>query len=150
MCDKDLHLKELEYINMFKTYDPSFGFNISRETDNARLGHHQSLETRKKISKSLRGIKRSADTISKIRESKLGTNNPMYGVKQSPETIEKRVKSNRKPIMRCDGKIYSSIKEAAEDIKSSQQVVSQALRKGYRAKDYRFFYLNEVKKKDKQ
>lgn len=141
VSDADLGKRELEYIKLYKSYDPKFGFNISRETSNCRLGHQQSLSSRKKISRALTGIKRSEHTIEKMRSAKSGHNNPMFGTKQSKELVERRVSKRRRPVVRCDGKIYSSISEAARDIGSLPQVVSQALRRGCRARGYRFKYL---------
>lgn len=140
ICSSKLDERELYFINSLKSSKPKFGYNISKETNNARLGHQQSKKTRKAISKKLKGIKRSNITIKKFVESKTGPLNPMFGRKQSKETIEKRIKNNRKKVVRDDGKIYNSIREAAEDIKALQQGVSQALRKGYRVKGYRFSY----------
>lgn len=143
VADTDLHMRELYYINLFKSHDPNFGFNISRETDNARLGHKQSESSKQRISRALRGIKRSGLSRMRMSESKRGSNNPMFGIKQSRETVENRVSRRRKPIVRCDGKKYLSIAEAARDIGSLPQVVSQALRKGCRARGFRFKYLLE-------
>ena len=68
------------------------------------------------------------------------SNNPAYGKKQSKDLIEKRIKNNRTKVIRDDGKIYSSLQEAANDIGARYQGVSQSLRKGYRVKGYRFSY----------
>ena len=136
----DLDQRELFYINQLNSSLPKFGYNISKETNNARLGHQQSKKSRKKISKKLKGIKRSIETKKKISISKSGSNNPAYGKKQTKELIEKRVKNNRKQVVRNDGKTYYSLQEAAKDIGAQYQGISQSLRKGHRVKGYRFTY----------
>jgi group I intron endonuclease len=136
----ELDKREIYYINQYNSSLSKFGYNISKETNNARLGHQQSEKSRKKISKKLKGIKRSNKTIKKMVDCKVGIKNPMYGKKQSQEYIEKRVKRLRKSIIRDDGKIYSSLKEAASDMKVAYQGISASLRKGYRVKGYRFSY----------
>ena len=140
ICRENLHVRELHYINSFKSSDPIFGYNISKETNNARLGHQQSDLTKQRISSKLKGIRRSDETRQRIATSKTGINNPMFGKKQSNEYIEKRTKNNKKPIVRDDGKTYLSIKEAALDIGALEQGVSQSLRKGHKVSGYRFFY----------
>jgi group I intron endonuclease len=141
IVSQKLDERELHYINLYKSSDPQFGYNISKETNNARLGHQQSTESKEKISKKLKGIKRSSETIKKISESRLGENNPSFGKKQTKETIAKRIKNNYVPLLREDGKKFSSLKEAARDLNCLPQAISQSLRKGYRAKGYRFFYI---------
>lgn len=143
ICSVHLDERELFYINLYQSHDPKFGYNISKETNNARLGHQQSEESRKKISQKLKGIKRSEVTKSKMSSAKSGTKSASFGKKQSLELIERRIKNNRIPIKREDGKEYLSIKDAAVDLNCLQQAVSQSLRKGYKAKGYRFFYVNE-------
>jgi group I intron endonuclease len=137
---ENLHDRELHYINYFQSSDPMFGYNISKETNNARLGHQQSDSAKLKISLKLKGIKRSNETKQKISASKTGTGNPMFGKKQNKEHIEKRIKNNKKSVIRDDGKIYVSLKEAALDIEVLPQGISQSLRKGYKVKGYRFYY----------
>lgn len=84
-------------------------FNPSNELrEKLSLSHQgkiQSEETRKKRSNTLKMLyaqgmkvpskgktwKMSEETKEKIRASKIGKNNPMYGKKQSPEIIAKRV-----------------------------------------------------------
>ena len=73
-------------------------------------------------------------------QSKSGSNNSMYGLKQSKDVVENRVKNNRRKIKRCDGKIYFSLREAAEDLDVPYQGISQSLRKGYRVSGWRFYY----------
>lgn len=136
----DLDKREIYYINLYKSSLPEFGYNISTETNNARLGHQQSEQTREAISKKLKGIRRSKITIDKMVNSKIGVKNPMYGKKQSLEYIEKRVKGLRKSIIRSDGKIYPSLKEAARDMGVKYQGISASLRLGHTVKGYRFTY----------
>jgi hypothetical protein len=64
----------------------------------------------------------------------------MFGKKQSKVLIEERVKNNRTFIIRDDGKLYYSLQEAAKDIGTQYQGISQSLRKGYKVKGYRFYY----------
>ena len=135
-----LDIRELYFINQYQSSNPKMGYNISKETNNARLGHQQSKATKKKISKSLKGKKKPPGFGEHMSKTRSGKNSPTYGTKQSPELIERRVKNNRKKVIRDDGKIYASVNEAAEDIDALYQGVSQSLRKGYKVKGYRFTY----------
>jgi len=137
----DLDKRELYFINLYNSSIPKHGYNISKETNNARLGHQQSKKTKKAISKKLKGIKRSDKTIKRMSNCKIGENNPMYGKKHSQEYIEKRVKNNRKQVIRNDGKVYSSLKEAAIDLNASQQSISASVRLGYKVKGWRLNYV---------
>lgn len=136
----DLDKRELYFINLHNSSNPKLGYNISKETNNARLGHQQSKKARKSISKKLKGIKRSEETKKKMSLSKTGNGNAMFGKKQSKEYIEKRIKGQRKQIIRDDGKIYSSLKEAAQDLNIKYQGISASLRLGHKVKGYRFIY----------
>lgn len=72
LTKEEAEQKEIELINKYKTTDKMYGFNISKG-GNSLKGWHHSPETRKKISKTMKGM---------IANNK--------GHKQSPETIEKR------------------------------------------------------------
>ena len=69
-----------------------------------------------------------------------GKNHHSYGTKQSPDVIERRIKNNRKKVVRDDGMTYNSINEAAKDIDAKPQGVSASVRLGYKVKGYRFTY----------
>lgn len=132
---------ELSYINKYQTTNKNRGFNIAKEVSPNRLGHHQSSETRKKISKTLTGIKRSIETRKKMGVTKRGTNSPMWGKKQSLDTITKRTKNLCKKIRRSDGKEFNSLKEAAAEMGCHYQSISDSLRNGRRCKGFLFYYV---------
>ena len=85
------------------TFNPSD--ELREKLSLSHCGKIQSEETRKKRSNTLKNLyaqgmkvpskgktwKMSKESKEKIRLSKIGANNPMYGKKQSPETIAKRV-----------------------------------------------------------
>jgi group I intron endonuclease len=145
VCDNELvYARELYYINLYKTYLPKFGYNISKETDNARLGHTQSDAARQKISNKLRGIKRSKDVIKRMSLCKMGNKNPMFNKKQSTDTKQKRARALMRPVVRDDGVVYTSLQLAARQLGTTYQNISQSIRKGCKAKGYRFKHLNEV------
>ncbi len=129
----------INYDNWYKEYIESRkGHPVSEETREklrrAHLGKTLTEEHRKKISLSLigresptKGRKTSEETKQKQRESMLGKNagekNGMYG-KHHTEEARKKMSEKRKggnnPAARCvicldTGKVYSCIKEAAND-----------------------------------
>jgi group I intron endonuclease len=136
----DLSSLELSYIKLFKSDNPKFGYNISTETANARLGKPHSKKTRLKISNALRGITRSKQTRKAMSASKTGPLNPSFNRRQQESSKKKRTNRLYKSILREDGKIYISLKEAAADLKVTYQNVSQAVRKGYKCAGYRLRY----------
>lgn len=100
--------------------NPIYGKSISEETRKKKSkslkGHTISEETRKKISESRKGWIPSDETKSKISNSLKGKykgeNNPMYGKKQNPESVEKM----RQSII----KIYEERPEVKQKIRESQ------------------------------
>ena len=54
-------------------------------------------------------------------------------------------KANMRPVVREDGVVYCSIKDAARENGVSNSVVNQSLHKGYRAGGYHWRYLDEQK-----
>ena len=110
------YIKELEIkaIQSYKTWVPKwgieFGYNIQLGGTGASPGVPLTQEHKDKISNGLKGRpsprkgqKASEETRQKMRNSNLGSGNPMYGKvsamkgrKQSPESIEKSTKALRK------------------------------------------------------
>lgn len=131
---------EMNYINLLKSSNPEFGFNIAKEVSPNRLGHIQNDLTRRRISSRLKGVQKSEQARANIREAKIGENNPMWGKKQSKEFIDRRMRNLRKKIRRSDGIVFTSIKEAAECLGCRPQSISSALRSGRKCRGYLFYY----------
>lgn len=92
---------ESYYINLHKSTDETFGYNISdgAHTPIADCVREVLSEKAKERYKDptknpMYGKKHSEETLKKMSEAKQGKKNPMYGVSQSKETIEKRKKTN--------------------------------------------------------
>lgn len=65
--------KEIYYINKFNSLDPEFGYNIATGGTNGKIfGRVISEETRKKMSESNKGKKRSKETIENLSKSHIG------------------------------------------------------------------------------
>lgn len=77
LCETTIELlnnEEIKFIKLFKTYDPKFGYNLTKGGDGSH-GWTHTPEARKKIgnaSKKLKGIKRSFETKQKISLSQKG------------------------------------------------------------------------------
>ena len=137
----NLDVRELHFIKLHNSSNPKTGYNISKETNNHRLGHQQTGKSKKKISDKLKGTKRSKETIAKMSIAKSGSNSPSYDKKQSPELIAKRIRNNYTPVVRNDGEVYPSMKEAAAALNCPYQGIYQSIKKGHKVKGYRFSYV---------
>lgn len=102
---EELNKKEEFWVKELNTLHPH-GYNLQTGGKNGI----PTEETRQKMSRSQKGIKRPAS-----RKQALKLAAAKKGVKQAPETIAKRAASCRKNIVDCTtGVVYNSIKEAAE------------------------------------
>lgn len=99
--------REIYWIERDKTYLEEFGYNMTKGGD-GRVGIPHSKESKEKLSKSLKGKKKSPETRKKMSESAKGRVIPeeqrekirksLTGRKQSKETIKKRsIKLKGKP-----------------------------------------------------
>lgn len=97
---EDTYIKPIKpYFNVCENAGSTLGFKYSKEQiekiKEARKGYRPSEETKKRISKSLIGNKRSLgchpseETRKKLSEKLSGENNPRFGVKLSEETKKK-------------------------------------------------------------
>ena len=118
---------------------------------NPMHGKHHTEDAKRKISESNKGHSVSEEVRQKIRESKIGSNNPNYGKRGelsplfgrhlSDNTKEKISKANKgkfsgaknpaakKVICLLSGKIYSTGKEAAKDLGVSPSTITMRCQK---------------------
>ena len=135
---------EIELIKEYKTTDPEYGYNL----DSGGSFTTHSDVTKQKISKAITGIKRSPETIEKIRKASTGNKNCL-GRKQTEESKQKnreahmnkthvvtedmkqRITMNqktRKEIICVElDKVFPSIGSAARFINGSQGTISSVL-----------------------
>lgn len=115
--------KEMELIEAYQSTLPQYGYNLSIGGESGRIGTHQSVETRRKISEGNKGNKQSPIAREKISAA-------MKGKRCSEEHKEKLREAAKhspnwyfndrsKPVLQYDKsgrfiKRYKSIKEAEE------------------------------------
>lgn len=123
LSEEDAKKMEIELIRKHDTRNPKFGYNITpggqgcSGKDNPWFGKHHSLETRKRMSETRKGIPKSEEwkhkisianlgkVVSKDSREKMSKNhrdvsgerNPCYGTKLSQEMIDKLVKTSKTP-----------------------------------------------------
>lgn len=111
-------VKNLEWCTY--EYNNTYGSTIERAVEK-RKGYKHTDEIRRKISESNKGKKYSEETINKMRKSKLGPNNPMYGMTGNKNPMYGR-RGSKKPnaikvICITTGEIFNSIKETELKLK---------------------------------
>ena len=131
--------REIVNIQLLKSTDPQFGYNIAQVVDN-RLGHTQSLKTKEKISIKLKGTKKPDGFGANLSKQRLGEKNPMYGRQETKEHAALRTQNNKKVIIRSDGIVFASLQEAASALGVTYQNVSRVLRLGGKCRGYTFRY----------
>jgi hypothetical protein len=96
-CSSKSELNKMERF-WIKEIDCIFpnGYNLSHGGGNGISNYKASTETKIKMSKSQRGRKHSEETIEKMKKAQKGNKNSL-NVKQSKETIEKRINSFNNP-----------------------------------------------------
>ena len=97
----------------------------------ANLGVSFSTERKAKLSAAHKGVSLSPEHIKHVSEA-------LKGRKMSPEAVAKSAISKQRAIIDSNGKIYSSIKEAAQELKVSHGAIGQALRNGGRCQGLTF------------
>ena len=109
-----------------------------RKLSEAHKGKKLSEEHKAKIIESRKGYKHSIETKEKLSRQKIGIKNPMYGKKQSQETIKKRIKKlkghvvteeTRKKIGIANGKPVAQIDIETNEIINTFVSASEAGRK---------------------
>lgn len=80
---------EKKLIVLYNSTNPNYGYNKSVGGGLSHLGVKHSEETRKKISMNRTGKMKGKD-------------HPLYGVRQSEETIQKLIKARNKPVVQLD------------------------------------------------
>jgi len=123
-CDdkNSLDLAEIEWITKLNTISPN-GYNLQSGGPNGRI--HP--DTCHKLSKSGRGRQHTYETRKKISEALTGENHPSYGKSHS---IEHRLKIRnasplRRPVVRSDGMVFPSTREAARFIGGDSSAISK-------------------------
>lgn len=97
--DRDeANIKEEYYISLYNSCDPNVGYNIAYGGNNhempdttKQLLSAKAIERYKDVTKNpMYGKTHSDKALKKMSEKKTGKNNPMYGVKMTKESNEKR------------------------------------------------------------
>lgn len=150
--------KEVELIAQCHSDEKAHGYNVEH---GGNLSGKMSEETKRKISKSLKGQRKdvapwlgkhhTAETKRKLSEMHKGSKNPMYGKTVSEETrrkmseAQKRGKLCKHVLCVETGETFISTTEAAKALGLSQSNVS-AVARGVRkhTKGYHFKYIEEV------
>lgn len=149
--------KEVECIKQYKTQDPNFGYNICgggggvvglhhTEETKKRIaeklkgplgsnygGKTQTPESLKKMSESLRGRKLSEEHKRKIGEG-------LKGHKSSDKVRKACSERSKHSVIREDGKVYSSVKEAAAELGVTYTAISNAIRRNNKCGGYYWKY----------
>lgn len=112
-------------------YYRSIGCNLTNMTDggNGTVGKETSDITKKKISKSLKGIKRSEETKKRCSKARSGKNNHFYGKKLTKEHKNKISegcigKNGKKVLCLNDGNIFNNTVEAGNFYRINRRTVS--------------------------
>lgn len=112
---KELDIKEISYITMYKSNNRNFGYN---KKDGGTNGLH-SIESRIKMSNAHKGVKLSEETRRKMSEIRKGKNkgklNPMYGRNPygnlSNEDYKKLIKIKRDNVLGKNNPMYGAYGE---------------------------------------
>lgn len=88
---EELNKLEYMYIEIYQCRNSDYGYNDRYGGNNGKI----SEEHKKKIGESHKGITYTQETKEKMREAKLGKNNPNYGKPKTQETKEKMSKKAR-------------------------------------------------------
>jgi group I intron endonuclease len=83
----EIDKKEIYYIELYKTRNPKYGYNILKGGEKAREGIPHTKETREKMSRSMDGRREL------YRDKWLGEKNPNYGKPLPEETIKKMLET---------------------------------------------------------
>lgn len=126
LSKKEAEHKEIELINLYKTYKREYGYNIEK---GGSLNKEVSNETREKLRKAATGVYPSIETKIKMSKSHSGSNCYWYGKHLSEEHKQKlRVKKNKKVIQYDDNfnviEIYDSLTIAAKKYNVTRQAIS--------------------------
>ena len=135
----DLTCREQYYLDYYKSWDNTIGFNICSKADSC-LGRVLSKASRAKLSKSLQGRSLSDTHITKLNLFKAGKLNPNFGG-ISKKTQDALIASRSKAIRVTDtinNKIYTfkSIADACRNLNFNSVSVSQACNNKYHNKNY--------------
>jgi group I intron endonuclease len=155
--------KEIELIKLYNSTDGKCGYNHSTGGDVSSAGIKRSEEFRQKVSKSMKGIKHSAESIEKMRVAKkghtvtdlarkkmseshkglqAGEKHPLFGTHRSEETKRKLSESNSKKVYCIElNTVFKSAKEASEKTGTDRNGITRCC-KGKRNKSggYHWIY----------
>ena len=125
--------KEIENITLYKATEQKYGYNMLKVIRN-RFDYSVSDATRKRMSKAQMGHKLSEETKRKIGAHQIGR-------KASIETKQKQLAKQQKKVVRSDGMVFNSLKEAASVIGAQGTNISCSIKKGHKCKGFTFKYL---------
>lgn len=144
--------REQFYIDLYMSTDGSYNMlkkarcspaEISRVLKNLN-GHNQTKETRARISEAMTGVPKTDEHRENIRAARLDDKNPMFGKNISNQHKEAIAKAGRRKIIRDDGVVFDSIKDAAEELQCHYQGICASIKKGHRCSGFTFKYFEEV------
>ena len=145
--------REQYWLDYYQSYDMDKGYNICKVAGTTK-GVTHTEEWCKKHSDWLKEKWKDVDYRQSWVDRMSGENNyfygkhfcgelnPMYGKHHSQQTKDKMSRIIGKPV-RCveTGDVYTSITKAAQAVGVTRCVVSEALRKGYRAGGYHWEFI---------
>ncbi len=151
--ESDEPVLEQALLDMFYGTEQCYNLNALADRPPSQAGRPVSEETRKKQSKSRKGLKRTPETRQKLSESKMGKKNPMFGRTGSDNPSynvrrEKHPASKKVQVTHPDGtvQVFPCVKTAAEVLGVHPVSVADASRKNRtktkgKLKGYSFRYL---------
>lgn len=127
-------LNEVEkyYVDLFQTFNSEYGLNLKegggskgKHSDESKLknsisnrGRIVSEETRQKLSKSLKGVKRSDEHIRRLSEARVGNKNSLGRIlsQETKDKIRANNKVSKLVLNTQTGIFYDSAKEASRSV----------------------------------
>lgn len=137
--------REQYYLEKYKAYDMTYGYNICKFSNNVMLGRQHSIKTKKLLSNFnkgntyAKGSKRSEKIKQKMSKSHKGK-------KRSKKSKYNQSKAQMKQVINLTtNEIFNSIKEAAKkhNIKSSGNIVRVCKNKLKTAKGFKWEYIKK-------
>ena len=158
---------EIYLISYYHSYERKYGYNLSlggggilgysspekaAKISKSKMGHKLSKETKEKLSVARKGIKRKEDSIEKTAKwhrgkkrselTKSNISSSLHELYSSPEgkNMASERAWNRRSIVREDGVIYRSLKEAAESVGVRDFTFRKAVKEGRISGGYHWKY----------
>lgn len=167
LSENEANEMEAHYILVFESHLPQNGYNRTMGGDGVRAtpetkakmraaklgtkrGPH-TLDTRRRISASLTGTKKSPSARLRMSdaaqgrrlsdERKAALSKHWKGREFSDEHRAKISAAKKKAVQRSDGELFASVRDAAEAVGVSPSAVQRAIKKGWRSGGYSYEFL---------